>query len=100
MANLTMSQLQWLHLVEDYIKENPAVAPYVTEYASKGLEQHISELQQAKGNIETCVVQLLTDNPKLKKTTQELVWQKITNAKKFLSFNYDFYKNHLNQEGK
>lgn len=80
--------MKFLAYIQTYVSIKPSIAPHVTEHASKGLQIAFAELNQAKGDIESCLVGTLG---KSWKGSAEMIKDKLRQNKKYLSFNWDWF---------
>lgn len=85
---LTEKDMAFLQNVELYVKENPKVASYVAEYSSKGLERAITELTQAKADMEIIAMLCLA---KRYDGREELIKSKLLASAKHHSMNWEWY---------
>lgn len=65
---------KFLGYVRDYIKNNPEVSPYVTEFISQGISAALRESQERAGDME-CALLGMVDMPK--RTGMRLALDKI-----------------------
>jgi hypothetical protein len=78
----------FLNKIATYVKERPDLAPYVTEFASKGLQEHIKELREQCSDIEAALSVTLMHR---KKVPDEFVKERLGKWKDKAFFRWDWY---------
>jgi hypothetical protein len=85
---MKQEDLQFLNTVADYVKKNPEIAPYVTEFASKGLQEYVKQLREQCSDIEAALSMTLMHR---KKVPDEFVKERLAKWKDKVFFRWNWY---------
>lgn len=84
-----MNKFDWLQIVYQTIKDNPEWIGDTVASCNEGLTQAFSELLEAKTDIEAALGFAVRNE--YKKSRDKFIKNKLLAAKKYLSFNWDWF---------
>jgi len=84
---MTESQYRFLENIKSYVKNDPEIVPYITDFVAKGLKEALDEVNQRAADME--IVASIMMYKKKWKGQDELVMDKINKWKSKASLNWD-----------